>query len=311
LASVNRFLKDYFTFNKSERRGIFVLLAIIVLLIAFHASIPHFVTKRHYDFAAFAKDVETFEANRIILEETRKSRYERRDFDFKNPDKSAGVSKLTPFPFNPAEMQAGDWKKLGLTDKQVRTIENYRSKGGSFRIKNDVRKLYCISPEEYEILEPYIQLPETLPPKEFSAKREPEKKIIVELNTASDEELQQLKGIGKYFAEKIIKRRNALGGYCHAEQLREIPKMDSSRYEQILPFIEINQAAILKMDINTVSFEELSKHPYIGYNVALSLTNYRAKHGPFLQLPDIKKSALVTETLYAKISPYLKAVQAQ
>ena len=62
---------------------------------------------------------------------------------------------------------------------------------------------------------------------------------------------------------------------------------------------------IQKININTVSFDELKSHPYIGYNIALSLINYRKQHGEYTVLSDIKKSALVTEDVYEKISPYL------
>ena len=49
-----------------------------------------------------------------------------------------------------------DYKKLGLSEKQINTINNYKNKGGTFKTKEDFKKMYVISDEEYKRLEPYI-----------------------------------------------------------------------------------------------------------------------------------------------------------
>ena len=130
---------------------------------------------------------------------------------------------------------------------------------------------------------------------------------MIEINTAAEEDFERIKGIGKFFAKQIVEYRRALGGFYCKEQLLEVYKMDSVRYAQMLPNITINPAAHRHKDVNSATFDELSQHPYIGHNIALSLINYRNKHGAYQQLEDIKKSALVTEAVYAKISPYLRA----
>jgi competence protein ComEA len=189
-------------------------------------------------------------------------------------------------------------------------IMNYRTKGGKYRCKSDFKKMFCITEDEYEILAPYIQLPDTVERKStFQNEKKPfrEETFTIEINTATEEDLDRIKGIGAYFAKQIVEYRRSLGGFYRKEQLLEVNKMDSSRYAQILPYITVNAAAVRHLDVNSASFEELSKHPYIGYNIALSLINYRTKHGKFRQLQDIKSSALITDKVYTRISPYLRA----
>ena len=128
---------------------------------------------------------------------------------------------------------------------------------------------------------------------------------MVDINTAPEEELIKIKGIGNYFASQIIKYRNQLGGYNAKEQLLEVPKMDSARYKEISPYVEVNIKAVHKININTATFDQLKQHPYIGYNIALSLINYRMNHGLYGSVSDIKKSALITDKNYPKISYYL------
>jgi competence protein ComEA len=308
---MKKLVKDYFSFNKIERQGIFVLLTIILLLIAANLILPYMVPSLKYDFSSFHKEIEEFERNRIMIQEEKRKDKSRKEFDFSQPDKSVAISNIRPYNFDPNTLTQEQWLKLGLTEKQVRMIMNYRSKGGIYRSKKDFKKMYCISQDEYEILAPYIQLPDSIDfQKLYPSEKKPSYKediYTIEINTAGEEDLDRIKGIGAYFATQIIDYRRSLGGFYRKEQLLEVHKMDSARYAQMLPYITLNTAAIRHMDVNSATFEELSKHPYIGYNVALSLINYRVKHGKFKQLQDIKKSALVTEELYAKISPYLRA----
>ncbi len=308
---MKKVLMEYLTFNKSERRGLFVLLFILVALIVARQILPLFYSPQAYDFSAFKKEIALFEKDRVVYENTQERKYpEYRHFDYSFPEQSAEQSKLTPYPFDPNQMDKGAWEKLGLTTSQVRMLMNFQNKGGTFRSKADFRKMYCISPNEYEVLAPYIQLPDSSEKKSsnFTANNpwKEKEQVMVEINSAQLEDFTKLKGIGEYFAQKIIAYRNALGGFLRIDQLLEVPKMDSSRYLQILPNLTINPNAIRKKNVNTATFEELSSHPYLGYNIALSITNYRQIHGRFASLPDIKKSALVTEKVYQRVSPYLK-----
>jgi competence protein ComEA len=308
---MKKVLLEYLSFNKSERRGLFVLLSLLILIIAANLMLPLFFTPEHYDFSAFQQEIIAFEKTRVKYENKwEKKTYEKHRFDYAYPEQSAEQSKLTPYPFDPNQMEETGWEKLGLTSKQVKMLQNFQRKGGKFRCKADFKKMYCISPQEYEVLEPFIQLPDTVVKSQNSFTSnlpwKEEEAISVEINTAQVEDLMKLKGIGEYFAKKIIAYRSSLGGFLRIEQLMEVPKMDSARYEQIRPNLTINPNAVRRKNVNTATFEELSSHPYIGYNIALSLTNYRDTHGRFTQLQDIKKSALVTDKVYQRISPYLR-----
>ena len=55
--------------------------------------------------------------------------------------------------------------KMGFTPKQAKSIKNYEAKGGKFRNKADVKKMYAISDIEYQIIEPYILIPEEEKPR--------------------------------------------------------------------------------------------------------------------------------------------------
>lgn len=127
---------------------------------------------------------------------------------------------------------------------------------------------------------------------------------IVELNTADSTTLLELKGIGPVFAGRIIKYRNLLGGFVKKEQLLEVYGFDNERYEFIKPYVSVN-GKVAQLNLNTSTFKELNKHPYIEYNLTKAIFNLKKKLKTFNSVEDIKQIDLVTEELYTKIAPYL------
>jgi len=131
----------------------------------------------------------------------------------------------------------------------------------------------------------------------------PRKKI--ELNSADSLMLLSIKGIGPTFAHRILAYRNKLGGFWNVYQLLEIKGMDSSKLAEIKDQITINPYLIKKININKADFNDLKKHPYISYNLALSLVNYRNIHGDFKSIDDLKNLKLMTNDLFEKLQPYM------
>jgi competence protein ComEA len=296
-------LKDYLTFNKSERRGMLVLAILILVILLLNILLPFIEAQKKYDYSEFDKDVDGFLKTQEIVSAKPKIFKQKDPFNFFDANASAVEQKLTPVAFDPNTLSYEGFIDLGLAPKQVVSILKYRTKGGTFSKKEDFKKMYSISEAEYQVLEPYIQIKPL--EKDKIQRTKPETVAIVDINTANEADLKRIKGIGDYFAYQIIKYRNKLGGYFSKEQLLEVPKMDSAKFSEISPYVEVGNKVVYKININTATFEQLKEHPYIGYNIALSLINYRDKHGSYPSVSDIKKSALITNKNYPKISYYL------
>ena len=132
------------------------------------------------------------------------------------------------------------------------------------------------------------------------------KEIIVDINTATQEELESIPGIGPFFSNKIIEHRLSLGGYLNKQQLTEIWKFDQEKLNSIDDFIVVGHSHVLKMNINTVTKEQLAAHPYFSYKVANSIVKMREMKDGYTNLTEIKESKLIDRELYNKITPYLK-----
>ena len=114
-------LKDYFTFTKSERRGIRALMAILIVLLGV-LYYTHFITppKSKMDIAAYQKEIAEFEAS---LKPIDKSTFAKKDSAtvFETPAKEIPVAM---FAFNPNNLPEEQWKKLGVPDWIVHRIKN-------------------------------------------------------------------------------------------------------------------------------------------------------------------------------------------
>ncbi len=301
---MKKIIRDYFTFNKRERNGVFVLISIIVLLLVY-LNISHLFIKREIvDFSKFEKEIEVLNAS---VQSTNGSSEELSVFNVIPEVKD----KVEFFYFDPNNLSEENWAKLGLTAKQIRVIKNYESKGGKFKTKDDVKKMYCIKEAQYLLLESYIQIQEKeqLVKKDNiqlanSTDRITSKQLILELNSADSISLTKLKGIGAFYAKTIIKYRNSLGGFVNKEQLLEVWKFDQAKLDEIRGQITVEASKISKININSCTAQQL-KHPYLQWNVVNAIINYRNKHGNYKMVDDIKKTDLVDEETFRKIEPYL------
>ena len=222
----------------------------------------------------------------------------------KNKSEASKKEALNPFHFDPNNVSRNDLQKMNIRESLTNAIVNYREKGGNFYIKEDLKKIYTITDEEYTTLAPFIIFEKD----SIRIKTKPYKFIdtlLVDINSADTLDLQQLKGIGPSFSRRIIKYRDLLGGYYDKKQLLEVYGMDKSRFDGIKDNIKISDSIIVKININQASIKEMIKHPYIEFYIAKSIITYRKKIGSYKNLEEIKNARLIYEELYQKIVPYL------
>lgn len=227
------------------------------------------------------------------------------NFEKTNYKSKKETTQTEYFKFNPNTISKAQWKKLGFKEWQVKTIFNYKSKGGSWRTKEDVKKIYGLAEADYYKLEPYILLPVKDKKKEFTNNKKDYTKKV-DINTANKKELTNLKGINsEKYGAIIIKYRNELGGFTKKEQLKEVWNMKEETYNEFISQVIIGEYDPEKININTSSSKELQVHPYIDWKTANAIFKYRKANGNYKKVDDIKKIHLINNETYLKIAPYL------
>lgn len=218
----------------------------------------------------------------------------------KTGEKRGEEQKREPFPFDPNTATAEDFTRLGLPEKTVQSILNYRSKGGKFRTAADFAKIYALPAADFERLEPYIQIQ---PSAKFAASSK-----TIDINLASLEDWGTLPGIGEKRAQMILNYREKLGGFTQIEQLGQCYGVPDSVFQKIRPRLALSQATIKKIDLNSASVDLLDAHPYISKKQAIALVRYREQHGPFKQLEDLEQviALQADKSWLDKVQPYLQ-----
>src|SRR5688572_423341 len=221
------------------------------------------------------------------------------------------------FYFDPNTITTSDWKRLGLRDKTIQTIENYLSKGGHFNKPGDLQKIYGLKTEEYERLEPYIRIEsKTSSANEHfvsskqkdglvSTKSYAVRHSVIDINSADTSAFISLPGIGSKLALRIVNFRDKLGGFYSVDQVGETYGLPDSTFQKIKQYLKLDNASVKKININSATIDEMKAHPYLKYNIANPIVAYRNEHGPISKIEDIKKVMAVTDEVYKKISPYL------
>ena len=128
----------------------------------------------------------------------------------------------------------------------------------------------------------------------------------ININTADSAQLLPLPGIGPVFAGRIIRYRNLLGGFIHVNQLYEVYGLKRETIKLISKYFMIDTLAIRKMYVDSASFRNLLRHPYLQLEDVKALVNYRDFRGQIDSIQEVSDNNLLPDSTLEKISPYLQ-----
>jgi competence protein ComEA len=298
---------EYFNFTKKERTGMYVLLAFILLLIIVPLLLPFFVSQQKYDVSNFKASIarlRTRETDTIMNNNW---------VDNVSQKVYANAPTRELFYFDPNTLSAESWKKLGVRDKTICTIQNYLSKGGKFYKPADISKIWGFTKEQTEELVPYVKIVDAEKPSYKQQNNgnvytlyKKENKTLIDINTADTTAFIALPGIANKLANRIVEFRNKLGGFYSVDQVGETFGLRDSVFQLIKPKLIISNTPLVQFDINTATTDQLKVHPYIHYAIANAIVQYRLQHGNYSSVADIKKIVLISNDAHIKMAPYLK-----
>ena len=276
MSKISDWIRDYFDFSRAQRNASLILFVILLLVIAANFLLPYFVKPNFVEFSDFEEEVRQFEA---LMHKADKK------------------DTLTPFPFDPNTLSHERWLELGLSKKQVDMIFNYKDAGGKFKDKDDLKKMYSISEEEFAVLMPYIEIVKIEKKSNLNATKEKPKPEPFPFDPNNIEDIDWKKlGFKEYQYYNILNYINAGGIYKVKGDLLKMYSISDLDYERLYDFILLPEkdtlrgkqivqqiSEDLKVEINSADTSDLIKLRGIGPSYAKRIIKYRNLLGGYFQ----------------------------
>ena len=275
--------------SRKEQQGTFVLVALACVFVFVAPHVPKWFAGEPEDHADRLAQVEAEWLALCAAEQ----------------HTPAGVpqAKKKLFAFNPNGLPIAQWMELGLSLKQAQSVHKFEAAGGRFRSPSDVSRLFVVSDRLFAEWRPFIRIPERVgkdaenraeakPFRDSTQTKQPPPVQRVDLNQADTTELTSIRGIGAYTARQIVRLRERLGGFRSLDQLADVMGMRENNLQRILPHLRLGELLALR-DMNRADVKTLGNHPFLSWNQAKAIVNYREQHGAFGSWEDVLNIHLV------------------
>ena len=273
-----KFFSAYFSFSKSHRTGLLVLLILIIVLQSIYFfvdfSLPVKVNPEKEEWLAIQTEIDSlkelakFEAARL-------------------------------YPFNPNYISDYKGYKLGMNVEEIDRLLAYRKQNKFVNSAEEFQKVTKVSDSLLSKIAPYFKFPdwvnENRKSNSISIYRDPvfaksEKLVVLDINTASMNDFIKIYGIGEVIAQRILSFRESLGSFVAMEQLNEVWGLSPEVLVNLNKRFKVKSlVGIKKVNINNASIKELAQFPYFKYALAKQIVIYRSMNGLIVETADLTK----------------------
>ena len=295
-----KIFKSHFWYTKSQRNGVFFLIVFIVVLqvICFFVdfSSNEITDVTAPEFLAFEKQIDSFKE--VKIEE----------------------SKPKTYPFNPNYITDYKGYTLGMSTEEIDRLHQFRKQNKFVNTKADFKRVTKVNDSLLNKIAPYFKFPgwvikqqENNQAKITSKKNKDssfkEKTISTnDINLALAEDFATINGVGDKLSKRIINYRKKLQGFSYVNQLNEVWGLDSEVINKLSNKFQVKEKPIIeKVNINTASFKEVLKTPYVDYDLCKKIFNYRDEVSELQNISEIKNIEAFPMDKYDRIVLYLEA----
>ena len=269
---------DFFKFTAQQRAGIFLLLLIIVGI----------------QIAYYLRDVRFEEDNSLEKQQwlSLQSQIDTMKIEKAN-------YKPTIYPFNPNFITDFKGYKLGMSTAEIDRLLEFRKRNLYVNSAEEFQELTKVSDSLLATIEPYFKFPDWVKNKKQSkgfenyqdkAFAKKEKIQIIDINLASQEDLIKVYGIGSGLSERILKQKEAMGGFVSMEQMSDVWGLSPEVIEKLNAQFKVGVIpSVKKIKINDASAKELQLFPYFRYPLNKEIVTYRSMNNGILNADDLIK----------------------
>ena len=297
--------KEFFYFQKSDRRAIVALGCIAVF------AIGVLMIKSSFQYPSMKREncrgADQHETTRMALPIGGESEGE------------MSVGRRGATSFDPNTVDSITLIGMGIKPWKVKNFLHYRAAGKVFHSVADLGDTYGWTAEDVQRLSPYVSVG-TVYRKRKEAPRYEERRTYreekpkhvetrkfqaltkVDVNEADTAMLRRIPGIGEKISVAIVRYRERLGGFHSVEQLKEISIVSPELLEW---FTVSSSSTVQKIHLNKASFQALNSHPYISYEQTKSLQQYIRLYGDVKDEATLLSTGIFTQEELERLRPYI------
>ena len=286
------FIRSHLTFNRSQRDGILSLIVSIVVLL-FVLLFADFSEETALDISSsevfvIQKKIDSLKA-------------------IQHKEKTTEI-----FTFNPNFITEYKAYTLGMSTEEFDRLKDFRKKGLWINSVADFKRVTQVSDSMLREISPLFRFPEWVSrPKQhistgFNKNRSSSYSEKTDLNIATQQELQQVYGIGEQLSVRIVKYREKLGGFSDDLQLYNIYGLRQQVIENVLErFTVKTPVEITKYNINTASASDIATIPGVSFELAKKIWEFRKLREGISDLSELLKIEGISEQKLRLIALYL------
>ena len=270
-------ISGYLIFSREQRKGIFVLFGIIIVL------------QMLYFFGDFSMLVKEFPEKQKWL--SLQSQIDSMKMEKKESPKI--------YLFNPNFITDYKGYKLGMSVQEIDRLLAFRKENKYVNSAKEFQNVTQVSDSLLNAIAPLFKFPDWVNnKKQFkSYKRysneafaEKEKIVFIDINKATKEDLIKIYGIGEAIFLRILKQKENLGGFVSMEQMKDVWGLSPEVIENLNTHFKVLVLPnFKKIDINNASLKELSQFSYFRYPLAKEIVTYRSMNGDIKNIEDLTK----------------------
>jgi competence ComEA-like helix-hairpin-helix protein len=280
-------------FDRSQRNGILFLITLIVGLL----SVNHFI-----DFTE--ENILDTNSSEIIAIQKELDSLRNAEIASRKPKK---------YPFNPNFITDYKGYTLGMSPEEIDRLKRFRDKDQWINSVKDFQKVTKVSDSLLNEISLYFKFPDWVtnpkPKKKyFNNKGFKEKSFQqkIDLNIATQEQLQKVSGIGEALSKRILAYREKLGSFSDDSQLYNVYGLNPEVVKRTLnEFTVKTPKEIVKMNLNEVSASDIATIPGISFELAKKIWEFRTLRGQINDFSELEKIDGMTQRKLKGIQLYL------
>jgi len=131
--------------------------------------------------------------------------------------------------------------------------------------------------------------------------------LSLNINDIDSISLERLPVFGPVLSGRTVKYRKLLGGFVDVRQLKEVYGFNDESYQVVSGWFKVESENVVQICVDTASWSQMRKHPYIGFEGARMIERYR-RHHEIKTIDDLREMPLMNDSTWKNWFPYIKVV---